>query len=285
MTHNIAITGANGYIGKTLVNYFLANHHKVNCLGRKSTHSNAHFIPFELGGANDYRQLSGIDILIHCAYDFSLRKLTDIQKINIDGTLDLFNAARKFGVKLIIHLSTTSAFMDAHSNYGKTKYQLEEAAKKYDVIIIRPGLVFSKNAGGIVGALNKLAQKLPVIPIIGNGNQKFYPCHVNDLTRLVDHLMMNPIINQPIIAAHETPITFKQILQTYAKLYQKRILFIPTPYHLIYLGFKSIELLGLQLGLRSDSLKYLRQEIQLDFNATKKTGIQFSTFNTETLLN
>lgn len=284
---NIAITGVSGYIGSYLFNYFQSQNYNVYEMGRKKKFADErHFIPFHLGGENCYDALDNIDILIHCAYDFSLTDAKQIKKINTEGSIALLDAAKQHNVKKIIYFSTTSAFAGAKSDYGKAKYEVEQFAQRlHGLNIVRPGLVFNKNPGGIVGALNKLVCKLPILPIIGKGGQCFYPCHLEDLARLLMALVQqNFNISTPIIAAAEQWVTFKQIMLTLAQWHQRKVLLIPVPYSWVFSGLKLAECLRLKLGLRSDSLKYMKYyEKTPDFSATRLIGVDFRGFSVETL--
>jgi len=285
MSHSkIAITGANGYIGSYLVKRLSAEGHTVFKMLRKTV-VGENSIPYHLGSPLAKNALDLIDILIHCAYDFSLTHPNDIQRINVEGSLALFEEARKAGVKKIIYLSSTSAFESALSHYGKAKFSIEERARKLNVITLRPGLVFNKNVGGIIGSIGHLINKLPIIPIIGKGDQLFFPCHLDDLANLVSYLVTHPYLPEtPIIAASNQALDFKAIIKTIAKIKDKTVLLIPMPYPLLFAGLKLTETLGLKLGLRSDSLKYMKHyNKNPDFSSLEITAIKFRPFTVETI--
>lgn len=279
--YKIAIMGASGYIGAYLTRFLENKGHEVYAMGRKSAQKNTDkFIPFELGQSLDVTNLTGIEVLIHCAYDFSLTDYAAIRKINLEGSRELFEQAKKAGVKKIIYFSTTSAFETAQSFYGQIKFETEALARKYDAMIVRPGLVFSKNPGGIVGSINKIVQKSKLIPIIGSGNQEFYPCHLEDLSELIAFLLnISRHYELPIVAASEKAITFKELIQRMAAQFQKKPITVPVPYHFLFLGLKLAELFKLKLNLRSDSLKYLKHyNRHLDFKFIRDNKLHFRSF-------
>jgi len=278
----IAVTGANGYIGTFLCEFFRQYGYDVFEMKRKlSAACSDHFISYALNKEVATEKLKNIDVLIHCAYDFSSPDYEKSRAINVKGSEELFKKAKQAGIKKIIYLSSVSSFAQAVSNYGKIKYEIEQVAKSLGVIIIRPGLVFSRDAGGIVGAMSKLTAKLPVIPIIGKGDQLFYPCHVEDLA-----LLINAVINsqesfgEPIVAAAETRITFKEILLSMANSHGRKVTLLPIPYVFHYAGLRLAELLNIPLGLRSDSLKYMKYSNKnMDFSLTRKLKINFRSFS------
>ena len=106
-----AVTGASGYVGSRIAEHLLKNQCTVYEMRRNlPKYKNKFTIQFSLGKDVNANALRGIDVLIHCAYDFSVTKWEDINKINVEGSLKLFQAAKKAGVKKIIFISTMAAY-------------------------------------------------------------------------------------------------------------------------------------------------------------------------------
>lgn len=256
-----AITGANGFIGSHLVNFFRARQCHVIEMTRENH--------FDLSKTPP--DLHGVDVLIHAAYDLKIINHRLNKKINYEGSVNLLRHAKKCGVKKIIFISSLSAFEGTRSLYGRTKLAIESVVAELGGVIVRPGLVFDENPRGIVGAMNKFIQHSKIIPLIGKGQQKFYPCHVQDLVELLFYLA-NSIENytKPIIAAADHAMTFKEIVTFLATKQHKKIVLCPVPYFILLFGMKLMEKLGLNIGLRSDSLvgaQYYNPNP--DFSATK----------------
>jgi nucleoside-diphosphate-sugar epimerase len=284
--HVIALTGASGYIGTKLVRIFKSHKYSVVALGRNPVSIADTNIPFSLENLNEEISLAGVDTLIHCAHDFRTLDYNTLRKINLEGSIRVFEKARISNVKNIIFISSTSAFEGAMSNYGRIKYEIEQYAKNYNAIIMRPGLVFNKDDNGIVGALSKFIQKFPLVPLIGKGNQTFYPCHLDDLCSLMVYLVSynGPKIRSPIVAASEKVIIFKEIISIIAQFHKKKVIVIPIPYPILFAILVCAEQLHLKLGLRSDSLRYMKNfDYPIDFWFTRTNKIAFRPFNIDTL--
>ena len=251
-----AVTGANGYIGKQIVNALRHQGCIVYELGRflKNAQNPQYFLSYQLDQL-ELPDLKNCDALIHCAYDFDVKTLKKSKEINVDGSVRLFQHAQSCGVKKIILISSLSAFEGARSIYGKTKLALEKQAAQYGAIIIRPGLVFGANTRGIVGAMKKFVKKFPIVPLIGMGGQKFYACYIENLCELIIFLITsNTLLQNPMIAAHKQPITFREIVLLLAKSENKNIRMLPIPFLIILAGLKILEAANINIGLRSDSL-------------------------------
>ena len=159
----------------------------------------------------------------------------------------------------MIFISSLSASRQSQSQYGKVKYEIEQFALQHNIDVIRPGLIYSHDAKGLMGAMQGIVKKLPIVPLIGNGNQPFHVCQIDCLMQLIQKILKHPQpICYPIAAGHPTPKTFKEILKSLAQANHKSPLFIPIPWTMIYCGLKIAELLHIPVGFRSDSLLSLK---------------------------
>lgn len=268
-----AITGTTGYIGAYLRRYLQDRGMHITELRRMAPGEalSDDVVPFTLGQTIAPGALDGVDILIHCAYDFTVNRWEDIKRINVDGTLQLFETAATAGVKNILFISTISAFAGCCSLYGQAKFMVEQAGKRLGVRSIRPGLVFDyAEPRGMVGALNSLMKRTALIPLVGNGEQILYPCHIDDLARMIYVLCTSsdpPDLPHVITAASRPGITFREVLLRLAAARGKQIHFFPVPYNLVLSGLQTLEWVGVKPRLRSDSLiSLLNQNTQVDFS-------------------
>ncbi len=278
-TLRCAVTGANGYVGSVITDRLRQEGLTVYGLQRRAQ-TDAPTIAFSLGDAIEPDVLQGIDVLIHCAYDFSLVRWDDIEKINVQGSLQLFDAAEQAGVKKIIFISSMSAFEGCRSLYGRAKLAIEKQAERYRLCIVRPGLVYGDVPSGMVGALNGLLSMTRLIPLVG-GHQVMYPVHEEDLGRLIHTLIGagEAYVGQPIIAAQQPGMTFRDIIQTLAKRKGKTAIFVPVPWQGVWLLLKSAEMLGLRPNFRSDSLvSLINQNPAPDFTFAKQIDQPFRAF-------
>ena len=179
MAQRCAITGASGYLGGLVARKLRADGWDVVELGRNTGHSAT---TFALGEPVSQTALSGCAALVHCAYDFRQTAWQDIVRVNVEGSARLLEAARTAGVGRIVVISTISAFDGCRSMYGRAKLLIEDAAKRVDAAIIRPGLVYGPSPGAMFGKLVAQVRASSVLPMPGDGKQLMYTVHEDDLT-------------------------------------------------------------------------------------------------------
>jgi nucleoside-diphosphate-sugar epimerase len=285
MNNVCAITGSNGYVGGCVKNYFAARDWEILELTRRPK-SNSHAIKFQLGEKISSDELAGVNALVHCAYDFKPLRWKEIVEINVEGSRKILEAARTAKIPKIIFISSISAFDDCKSLYGKAKLEIEKIALDCGALVIRPGLVYGNDSGGMFGKLSAQIGNSSVIPMIGDGSQIQFLVHNEDLCAFIEKLATGKIQIEPQIltAANPEPWPFKKLLLEIARSQNKKIKFIPLPWRLVWLGLKSAELCGLKLNFRSDSLvSLMNQNPKPDFSTNAKVGLICRPFEIEKL--
>tara|TARA_Y100001934_G_scaffold278192_1_gene378821 strand:- start:23 stop:877 length:855 start_codon:yes stop_codon:yes gene_type:complete len=284
MIKTFAVTGANGYLGGALCEFLKERDYNVILLQRtkdnKETVDKSVF--FSLEDLPNSEVFKNVDVLVHCAYDPIPVSWKEISTINIQGSIQLFEAARIGGVKQIIYISSISAFDNCKSLYGQAKLTIEKEVAKIGGAIIRPGLIFGENIGGFLASLKLFAGRFPLVPLIGRGNQVLYFSHVEDLCELIFNLSssLNVVGSEPITAACEKGQTFKETLIVLARQEGKFPLLFPVPWKIIWLSLKILEWARIRVGFRSDSvISLVHQNARPDFSILKEISSSFRSFD------
>ena len=256
----VAVTGTYGYLGSKIAEKLKKNGVEAIALTRNPRGDNE--LLFSLNqstpSADDLKKMK-IDALIHCGWDL---KISVNQKkslaINVDGSIKLLRSAVDANIRNIIFISSMSAHEGCQSTYGKHKLRVEKVFLQQGSKIIRPGLIWSdSNPNGLYGVLCKIIKYLPVVPIIGTGNNKLFLVHDEDLTNLIIETLNYTPQNKNeriVTAAEPTAIKFKDILKTISLRNNKHTLFIAVPWQIIWLALKFIEIVKLPFPLKSDSV-------------------------------
>ena len=75
--------------------------------------------------------------------------------------------------------------------------------------------------------------RLPIFPLYYNGNTKFIPIHVSDLTEIIYQVISKNITATTIECIGPEIISLKKILQRLLKIIDKKRLLIPLPLPLL----------------------------------------------------
>ncbi|WP_313206021.1 hybrid nucleoside-diphosphate sugar epimerase/sugar transferase [Psychrobacter faecalis] len=196
---NVLITGANGFVGQSLVNNLLNNtEYKVVAGVRKIPSKKLECEYRLINNLEDKPTFNDafedIDVVIHSAArvhvmdDTSADPLAEFRNVNVEGTLNLARQAVEAGVKRFIFISSIKVngegtelgkpyTEDSNTNpidpYGISKYEAEQGLLKLaettplEVVIIRPTLVYGKNVKGNFQSLMKWTYKGVPLPIGG----------------------------------------------------------------------------------------------------------------------
>jgi nucleoside-diphosphate-sugar epimerase len=285
MKNLCAITGSNGYVGGCVKNYFASRGWDIFELTRRPG-PEARAFRFQLGDDISPGLLAGMKALVHCAYDFQPLRWDQIRSVNVEGSQKLLESARAAGIPRIVFISSISAFDGCRSLYGRAKLEIEKIALDCGALVLRPGLVYGNDAGGMFGRLVAQIRKASVIPMLGFGGQTQFLVHQDDLCAFIEKFAAGNMELKPQIlsAAHEKPWPFKQLLLEIARGLGKKPAFVPLPWPAIWLALKSAEGCGLKLNFRSDSLvSLIYQNPRPDFTANAKVGLACRPFEVEKL--
>ncbi len=228
------VTGAFGYSGKYIAQRLVDKGHEVRTLtnspnrphpfGDKiQVHPYAFDEPDRLVEA-----LSGAEVLYNTYWvRFDHRYFSHAEAVS--NTCALFRAAKKAGIKRIVHMSITNAALDSPWEYFRSKAQLEATLGISDIphTIIRPTVYF----GHEDILLNNVAwalRRLPVFPLFGDGQYKLQPIHVEDAADLaVGEGQAEG--KRAIDAIGPETFTFRELVQCIGEAIGKKRPFLPLP--------------------------------------------------------
>ncbi len=287
-----AVTGSTGFLGRSITNKMKASGWSVLRLQRQKiigAETGDAIIPFKLGEKIDSSSLEGVNLLIHCAYDFSLNSWEKIQEININGTKLLFDAANEAKVGLTVFISSMHAFEGCRTLYGKAKLAGEKYVIDHGGIVIRPGTLYIEKddklyggqAGGTLQLFEKLFRITPVIPILYSRKPTIYTSHIDDLCALIEEAVSKKdIIDKPICAVNMTPMTIKQFLiKIKERQHKNKVLFIPVPWRIPWLLLVFLERINIKLSFRSESiLGFIDQNPDPDFSPFENLKTRIRSF-------
>jgi nucleoside-diphosphate-sugar epimerase len=276
----IGITGAQGFVGLLLARRFIEAGWVVTRFSHSPNASEGDTVGLRLGDEvqPEVFRSRNITALVHCAYDFKPVSRREIQRINVDGSRKVLDAAAAGGVQSIAVMSTISAFDGCRSNYGRAKLEIEAAARAAGALVVRSGLVWADgppSGGGMFGSLAR-SVKGRLVPLVGGGGHPQYLIHVQDLWELLrrfcDGELQNP--TGPVVAAASKPWPMRELLAELARRQGAHPRFFPVPWQPVWAGLRLAEIAHVPVPYRSDSvISLVNQDPHPDFASLRALGI------------
>jgi dihydroflavonol-4-reductase len=174
------VTGATGFIGGALARALVAAGWDVTALVRRESAKVPGCAPAlgDITQPETLRAMEGHDAVFHLAawYALGVRDRATMERVNVDGTANVLEAARAAGIPRIVYCSTVAALgrapggvsdeTRAHSGvyasiYEETKHRAYEivAASDLPVVTVMPGATYGPGDHSMVGVLLRLYAK------------------------------------------------------------------------------------------------------------------------------
>lgn len=184
------ITGAFGYSGKYIATRLLAEGCRVRTLTNSVKRANpfggqVEVRPFNFDRPDELvESLRGADVLYNTywvRFNYSFFQ----HESAVQNTLTLFEAAKKAGVKRIVHVSITNPSEDSPLEYFSGKARLERALIESGLsyAILRPTVIFGQE-DILINNIAWALRHLPVFGVFGDGKYRLQPIYVDDLAAL-----------------------------------------------------------------------------------------------------
>jgi len=244
----ILVTGGRGFIGSHVIDELIEQYPQAEiiCMTRDPSK------PTRWGGRvrliyGDVRNTnslivstSSVDVVIHCV-QFpnhpieNPRKGLTYEEIDGRGTARLVEACVRNGVKRFIYLSGAGVAPGREEPWFRAKLMAEEAIQKsgLEYVIFRPSWVYGPEDHSL-NRFIKFIKYSPVVPLIGDGQNRVQPVSVFDLARVIAMAVAKGEATNNIyeIGGPEV-LTMNEVLQITQRVLGKRRLFLHLPIGLV----------------------------------------------------
>jgi uncharacterized protein YbjT (DUF2867 family) len=260
------VTGAFGYSGSYIAARLLGEGYRVRTLTNSRLRSN----PF--GSRIEIRPLAfdepdalaealrGAAVLYNTYWvRFNHRSFSHGAAVR--NTLALFEAAKRAGVRRVVHVSITKPSEDSPLEYFRGKARLERAliASGVPYTVLRPAVLF----GGADILVNNIAwalRHLPVFGVFGTGRYRLQPIHVDDFAALaVQGARAGP--SRILDATGPETFTYRELVERLAQIIGCRRPIVGVPPAIGYLAASVLGLVVRDVVLTRDEIAGLMADL------------------------
>ena len=214
----VLVTGGSGFLGINLIRFLRTKGvdeiRVLDIADFDYPEKTEPWLKFTLGDVRDIPAVEkiteGCDVVVHCAAALPLYSEKDIYTTEVDGSKNVLNAARKFGLDRHVQISSTAVYgvpkkhpiyetdpMVGVGPYGHAKIEAEEACRAarkegYCVPIIRPKSFIGPERLGVFALFYDWAYTGHGFPMIGSGRNRYQLMDVEDLCEAIWAAMTYP---------------------------------------------------------------------------------------------
>jgi len=217
----VAVTGANGFVGKNLRNFLYKN--KINVLGVSRKNFRKHASEVKIISTNLLEpklqtKLKNYDALVHLIGIGRQSPKSTFEEINLNLTKNVIKACKNAGIKKIIFISGLGVSKNNQSDYFVSKYRAEREIMNsgLDYTIFRASYIIGKT-DYLTKALSKQMKK-GIIVIPGSGKYRLQPIFVLDVAKIILEAVLEKKFSKKILdLAGPQKIRFEDFVKLFTK--------------------------------------------------------------------
>ncbi len=267
--HRVFVTGATGFVGRTVIQALRAEGYVVRCLVRRGSEPDLRGVEAieRVEGDVLSRQtleegMAGCDAVVHLVGIIRehVPTNTTFYRVHVQGTGNVVAAAASVGVRRYIHMSALGAREGARSRYHQTKWAAEEAVHACSLpwTIVRPSVIYGRG-DGFVSLLVWVVRRLPVVPLIVGG--RLQPVPVEQVAQGVARALARPsAVKQTYEVGGPDRVTLGELVDLIGKvLGRRRILKFNVPRGVVWAATRVLHRLP-YFPLTPDQLLMLEED-------------------------
>ena len=237
----IAITGANGFVGRNVIAALLGDlgggiePGDIRAIVRDPERAAAELpragLDVRRADVTDPESLraafDGIEAVVHTVAVPTERAAT-FERVNAEGTRAVAREAAHAGVGRIVHISAIGAAPDSPYPFLRSKGAGEAAIDASGIphVVLRPSILFGP--GDDFFPRLRFSLRFPIVPLPGGGVARFQPLHVEDLAHAVRAALRGPMTGTFEVGGPD-PVSYREMLQEAMRAYGTRRPTVPLP--------------------------------------------------------
>ena len=178
--------------------------------------------------------VAGADGVVNAVSLYVERGSETFRSVHVEAAARVASAARRVGVKRLVHVSGIGADAASSSPYIRSRGKGEAAVQAAfpGAIIIRPAVMFAPDDGFLTTIL-ELLRLLPAFPMFGDGRTKLQPAHADDVAAAIAQVLRQSEMPHPLYElAGPRAYSYAELLRTIAREVGLQPVLIPIPFAL-----------------------------------------------------
>ncbi len=298
----IAITGATGFLGKSLAEDLAKKGHELYLHARSEEKSEAikdlaaKLIVSDICDKDAIKELvTGADVVVHTVSNFRSASgpPESYTEINLNGTINTFERAREAGVKRFVHISTIGVLGDIKEcpasettefnpgdNYQKTKLeaelycrkQAEDESLEMKLAVIRPCSLYGPGDMRMLKMFRML--KKGTFFVVGACDANFHAVYIDDLIAGIELAIDDDSNNEVYIMGGDKYISLKDYITIAAHAVGAKYPWIKIPFAPMYALSAVVEFACVPFGIEPPifrrRVKFYRNNRAFDISKAKR---------------
>lgn len=242
----ILVTGANGFMGNTIVKKLVAQGKPVRAMVRDNVKTQKRLgnlsdkieiVQGDVRDREDIRRLfDGVTAVIHLAAVAIEKGDATYEAVNTQGTINVVDAAVEAGVPRFINMSQNGASSNVPYRFLKSKGMAQDyvAAHAVNWTALRPSAVFGPQ-DEFFNTFARLLKVTPLVfPLVGGGKAQFQPVSVFDVAEAAIRSIDNEqTIGQELGLGGPEVLTIGEIERRVMEAVGAKRLMVPAPVPLL----------------------------------------------------
>ncbi len=174
---------------------------------------------------------AGCDALAHCAGISRAIGEQTYERVHVQGTRNVVDAARAAGVRKVLLLSFLRARPHCRSPYHESKWAAEEIVRGsgLDHTIIKAGMIYGKG-DHMLDHLSHTLHSLPFFPAVGFREKAIQPVAVEDIVRILQAALTdNRMPGQTVAVVGPQRMLLSDAVKQVARILGRSVVTFPFP--------------------------------------------------------
>ena len=242
----IVLPGGAGLVGQNLVvelkklgytNIVVIDKHTANINILRRLHPDVVCIEEDLVNDGQWQlHMKDAAAIVMLQAQIGSKSSADFVANNINSTQRVLDAAKKYNIPYIVHISSSVVESVADDDYTDTKKRQEDMVKLSGIkhCVLRPTLMFGLFDRKHLGWLSRFMKRIPIFPIPGHGRYMRQPLYVGDFCRIIENCLQTQPDGQIYNISGREQVDYIDIIREIKKAQNLHTWIVKIPYSLFW---------------------------------------------------